>query len=573
MPSERAYIGLASTVHDPAIAIVDESGDVVFAEATERALQYKRALFCLPDEPMRIGALLEKHVKPGAQLVVAQSWLKRGWKSPLFRAGFNLVDGRVSPLLKPTMLGQMNSFDLVSRNLEYRVFEADPGHAPIVRRHYDHHATHAAAACFGSGWSDAACAVIDANGERSSEAFFCYENGELTPLAPPRRRDFAKNGSLGVFYGGLCVACGFDPLKGEEWKVMGLAAYGKKDGALYDRLRRLIRVEGLRLVGNNWAIVRELTAMKRPSDVPALEHADLAYTGQLVFADVMEEVLQNLYRRHPSPRLVLGGGCALNSAFNGQLLERTPFSELYVFSAPADDGNAVGAAWLAHQEDHPAVRAPRPRFDPYVGSTLDPDALRRVRELGHMRPTPIKGTNAMRRAAELIAEGSIVAVAQGRAELGPRALGHRSILADPRSPDVKERLNSRVKFREEFRPFAPSILHAHGPAWFEGYAESPYMERALRFLPEVRERVPGVVHVDGTGRLQSVRQEDSPRFAELLERFYELTDVPLVLNTSFNVMGKPIVHSVEDAIAVFFTSGIDALVLEDSIYEKDRQGG
>ena len=161
-------------------------------------------------------------------------------------------------------------------------------------------------------------------------------------------------------------------------------------------------------------------------------------------------------------------------------------------------------------------------------------------------------------------------MARGRAEYGPRALGHRSILADPRDPQIKTKLNERVKRREAFRPFAPAVLHEHGPAWFESYARSVHMERALRFLPAVQGRVPGVVHIDGTGRLQSVTRESDAGFHALLERFFELTGIPIVLNTSFNVMGKPIAHSVEDAVAVFFTSGIDALVLEDRLFEKTR---
>lgn len=569
VPMTRAYIGLASTVHDPALAIVDEGGEVVFAEATERALQYKRAWHCPPDEPVGIGRLLARWVPEGARLVVGHSWLERRWKSPLFRAGLVLAGRRVSPLLRPTTVGQMNSFDLASLNLEYRVFERDPGHPPIERLYFDHHTAHAAAGCFGSGLEEAACAIVDANGERSSESFFRYSRGELVPLAPPRRRDFAKNGSLGAFYAALCVACGFDPLAGEEWKVMGLAPYGKKDPALHARMRRMLRVEGLRLHGDNYAILAELSAMRRPRGVPALEYADVAHTGQLVFGELMEALLRELHARTGCDRLVLGGGCALNSSFNGQILERTPFRELYVFPAPADDGNAVGAAWLAYRRDHPRWTPPPRPISPYLGSTLDPDALGRARTLGGLSPTPLPaGETALTRAAELLAAGKIVAVAQGRAEFGPRALGNRSILADPRDASVKDRLNATVKFREEFRPFAPSVLHEHGPEWFEGYAKSPSMERALRVAPALRDRVPGVVHVDGTGRLQSVERERAPRFAALIDRFHALTGVPMVLNTSFNVMGKPIVHSVEDALAVFFTSGIDALVLEDELYVK-----
>jgi carbamoyltransferase len=168
----------------------------------------------------------------------------------------------------------------------------------------------------------------------------------------------------------------------------------------------------------------------------------------------------------------------------------------------------------------------------------------------------------------LLSQGKIVGWVQGRAEFGPRALGNRSILADPRSHTIKDQINSRVKFREEFRPFAPSILHEFGHQYFEDYQESPYMERTLRFRRSVLERVPGVVHVDHTGRLQTVKKEWNERYYNLLDECYKLTGVPILSNTSFNIMGKPIIHTLEDAVAVFYTSGLDALVIDNLLIEK-----
>ena len=171
-------------------------------------------------------------------------------------------------------------------------------------------------------------------------------------------------------------------------------------------------------------------------------------------------------------------------------------------------------------------------------------------------------------AAESLADGKIIGWVQGRAEFGPRALGNRSILADPRYPDMKDKINDSVKFREEFRPFAPSILHEYGDEYFENYQFTPYMERTLNFRPEVRDKVPAVVHENGSGRLQSVTAELNPKYYALISELFRLTGVPIVLNTSLNVMGKPIVHSVEDAISLFYTSGLDALVVEDVFIEK-----
>jgi carbamoyltransferase len=253
------------------------------------------------------------------------------------------------------------------------------------------------------------------------------------------------------------------------------------------------------------------------------------------------------------------------------VLGRSGFQRLHVPSAPADDGNAIGAAWLALAEDDPdwkgPARAARP-LTPYLGSTVSTEPLERMaewepraRRLGHEGVT--------REAAKILAEGGLVGWVQGRAEFGPRALGNRSILADPRPAHAKESLNAKVKYREAFRPFAPSILAEAGPDWFEDYADSPYMERTLVWREAMRERVPAVVHADGTGRLQSVTRERNPAYAALIAAFAELSGVPILLNTSFNVMGKPILHTAEDAILMFYTTGLDAIVVEDWILTKE----
>ena len=203
-----------------------------------------------------------------------------------------------------------------------------------------------------------------------------------------------------------------------------------------------------------------------------------------------------------------------------------------------------------------------------MGSSLSGEALARLASyckglvIRHLPTTICEET------ARLLAAGKLAAWVQGRAEFGPRALGNRSILADPRNADMKARINQRVKFREEYRPFAPSILHEYGPEYFHEYRETLYMEQALLFRPEAAARVPAVVHVDGTGRLQSVKVELNPRFHRLITAFYRETGVPLLLNTSFNVMGKPMVHSVEDAVAVFMTCGLDILVIDDWLFAK-----
>jgi len=281
-------------------------------------------------------------------------------------------------------------------------------------------------------------------------------------------------------------------------------------------------------------------------------------------------VLGELAETDGSPNLAYAGGCALNSSFNGRIVGRTGFERLYVPSAPADDGNALGAALLAYAEDHPDWR-PEPGFaSPYLGTPMSAAPVERVIEgaADGAKVRHLPGGAGAEQAAHMLAAGKVIGWAQGRAEFGPRALGNRSILADARPADAKDRVNAKVKLREPFRPFAPSILAEHGADWFEDYQESPYMERTLRFRPEVRSRVPGVVHADGTGRLQTVKAEWNPRYHALVEAFHRETGVPLVLNTSFNIMGKPIVHSAEDAIVMLHTTGLDAVIVGDYLLEK-----
>jgi carbamoyltransferase len=248
------------------------------------------------------------------------------------------------------------------------------------------------------------------------------------------------------------------------------------------------------------------------------------------------------------------------------LLRGSGFDALHVPSAPADDGNALGAV-LYHR--HVSLGIPRePKvLTPYLGSEIDDAELAAVAAFGkipHRRFEEEQELIALVAAA--LAAGRIIGWAQGRAEFGPRALGNRSILADPRAADMKDRINAIIKFREKYRPLAPAILHEHGPEYFEDYQESPYMERAVRFRSDVIARVPAVVHADGTGRLQTVKRAWNPRFHALLTRFFELTSVPILVNTSFNVMGKPIVHSAQDALTVLVTSGLDAVVVGNYVF-------
>lgn len=582
---KRNYVGLANSFHDSAISIVDDRGEVVFAEATERYLQHKRTIGIPADLFTRTAGLIDTYCAPDAELVIATSWsdettaiMEQNLRQTAdtthrYRGMLGEVPAPLRRQLTRQNLyfrSQLSMLDHPGRLLEYELGQSDRWErTPITYRRFEHHLTHAAASCFSSPFDRALCAVLDGFGERSSFACFQYENGRLTPIDSLECSGWA---SLGIFYSLLCEACGFDHLSGEEWKVMGLASYGQHDGALYTLLREMIGVDGLNIrfaaPARMAQLQSKLHAMRRVNGQSPIEFANLAYAGQRVFSEVLFAFLQNLHATGFSDNLVFGGGCALNSSANGRILAQTPFRKLHVFAAPGDDGNAVGAALLACRDDHPSLAARTEPLTPYLGSRMSEETLHHLVAFGGINKLTHCAGDAPQRAAALLAENKIIGWVQDRAEFGPRALGNRSILADPRSPSIKDKINATVKFREEFRPFAPAILHEFGADYFHDYHESPYMERTLRFRDSVAAQVPGVVHADRTGRLQTVKQQWNPRFHALVSEFYRLTGVPLVLNTSFNVMGKPIAHSVEDALAVFYTSGLDALFIGNVLIEK-----
>jgi carbamoyltransferase len=420
--------------------------------------------------------------------------------------------------------------------------------------------------------------VFDGYGEGESYSYYTYRDGKLTPLSYPRaNHSYGSLSSLGMYYGyTICSLFGFAITSGEEWKVMGLAPYGKLDDELYELLRRHIQVDGLDVVMTRQAreTYLELQAYAKRPDQRFEDVADVAYTAQHHFNEILVAILGRLHELGLSDNFVFSGGCALNSTFNGLIRERTKFERAYVPPAPSDDGNAIGAALLAFADDHPDWRPARRFHSPYLGSEIGDDELapylHNGRMLGRVDVAPAE---IPRFTAQRLAAGCIVAWVQGRAEFGPRALGNRSILADPRDVEMKARINAAVKFREAYRPFAPSVLDEHGADYFESYAVTPYMERTLPIKPHQRAALAAVTHVDGTGRLQSVRRDWNPRFHDLLQAFHAITGVPVLLNTSLNVMGKPIVHSAGDAINIYLSSKIDVLVIGDHAFCKPGAPG
>jgi carbamoyltransferase len=605
MSSDETHVivGHANTFHDPAVCIL--SGEKVFCEALERHMQRKRAIdstnlwYSIRDIRR---AIRELEMSTPRDIVVVSTWSTRRVERRLDELGLNADRLLRDPNLYPLFANQLAKLRMepLFVNAIEALFSGEPLSVALPERERNriatqrisskqlaHHLCHASNAVYTSSYDACMVVVLDGFGESSACSIYHFHDDEFTeiPSGGARRMaspstsgsSFAKvdveHDSLGFFYGQMTDLCGFDAMAGEEWKMMGLAAYGTYLAEVGDALRKVVRVDGLRvfveLSEATIALIGEMVGgFRKHGDPDIMRSADLAHTVQIVFEDVVLELLRNVRSLGLSANLAYAGGCALNSSLNGKILGRTGFESLHVPSAPADDGNALGAALY---EAHFVRGGPRQigAASPYLGSTIDPHAVAEVLARARLDHENIADENKLcETVAALLDAGEVVGWLQGRAEFGPRALGNRSILADPRRREMRKRINDLVKFREEYRPIAPSILHEHGPEYFQDYQESPYMERALLVRPEMQARVPAIVHEDGTARLHSVRGSTAPRYWALLQAFYRRSGTPLVVNTSFNVMGRPMAHDISDALAVFVTTGLDALVIGNYVVRR-----
>jgi carbamoyltransferase len=460
-------------------------------------------------------------------------------------------------------------------------------------RWVEHHPAHLASTFFVSPYDEAAVCAIDGFGDFVSTSSARGSGARLTEI----RRTFFPH-SLGLVYLALTQFLGFWSY-GDEYKVMGLAPYGLPDYA--DRVRRLIRLErdgrftidlsyfrhwsegvpmtwddGVPHVGPTFTdeLERLLGPARRPDEPVTDRHRALAASLQLVFEETAFHVLNALHQRTRLPRLCVAGGCGMNSVMNGKIREHTPFREVYVQPASADSGTALGAAFhvwhqvLGHPRafvmDH-AYWGPE-AADGEIAAAL---ARERVALAGCVVARIDDDDDRGRWAAQRIAAGDIVGWFQGRMEWGPRALGNRSILADPRRADMRERINARIKRREPFRPFAPSILEEALDDFFTGAVRDPFMAQVYPVRKDKRDVIPAVTHVDGSGRVQTVSRHTNPRYWTLIKSFEAITGVPVVLNTSFNE-SEPIVLRPEEAIACFIRTRMDALVVGRYVITRGR---
>lgn len=449
------------------------------------------------------------------------------------------------------------------------------GHCPTLK-FVNHHKAHAASAYYASGFAEAMVLTTDLSGDGVSTTLSYGRGGGLTEM-----RRFNKPQSLGVFYALVTQVLGFRR-DSDEYKVMGMASYGRPT---HD-LSWLLKIEP----GSYELDERYISRVKKGAPNPSKQepmyadalaeragfvrrrgepfeqlHFDFASSAQHRLGDAAVSLVRWLHLQTGSRRLCVAGGVGLNCVMNQALLAMDEVDELFVQPAASDAGTALGAAYMAAVDAGETIE---PFGSAYLGNAFDNDQiLDSIDTLGvRYRHSDDPATEA----AAAIAEGKIVGWFQGRHEYGPRALGARSILADPGREDMKDRINVRVKFREEFRPFAPSVLQEHKGDYFDLAGDLPYMTVTCGVKPSARHRIPSVVHVDQTARVQTVSEADAPMYHDLISKVSARTGCPVVLNTSYNVKGQPIVNTPTQAIATLYGSGMDVAIIGPYVLEKPR---
>ncbi|HEX8368208.1 MAG TPA: carbamoyltransferase C-terminal domain-containing protein [Pyrinomonadaceae bacterium] len=436
----------------------------------------------------------------------------------------------------------------------------------------EHHQTHAASAFFVSPFESAAILTWDGTGEDTT-TLFC--RGEGTRLKVLKRIKLPH--SLGQFYSAVTNYLGFDMFGGDEWKVMGLAAYGKPE--YYDFFsKKVLTTNGsgdfhfdIKVLDHHLAkhyqfpegIVKELGEPRKKGEELTEHHWNIASSAQKVVEDTAIYLAHRIKEMTGEENLCMAGGVAFNSVMNGRIFHETPFKNFYVQPAAGDAGCSLGAALMVW---HQKLGNPR-KFvmnHSYWGPKFSNEECRQALDEAGLKYETLPDETLLPRLAKMISEGAIIGWFNGRMEWGPRALGARSFLADPRRADMREVLNHKVKLREWFRPLAPSMLEEYGREVFGVEHHDPFMITVIQVAEEYKKKIPAVVHVDGTARPQMVSKKVNPRYWNLINEFKKLTGIPMLLNTSFNIQ-EPIVCTPQDAVNTFRNANFDALVLENNL--------
>jgi carbamoyltransferase len=556
------FLGINSFVHDASATLVGPDGGIIAAIEEERFTRKKRE-GRFPIESIR--ACLQIAGASFADISgIAFPWHPRALLlERLFWS--NMLQYPVRPTVLRTNAELLVRVLRVSSELKRHFGKA---HHPEVR-YFRHHLAHAASAYYPSPFDEATYLTLDGRGELESMTWGRCRRAQIDQIG----RVFFPH-SIGKFYSAVCRFLGFHAAE-KDGTVMALAGCGEP--RFLEQFQQVLRIDpqrglhGIRLSTRYFdlqdlalpsAAMEQLLGIKvrQPGEPITQTHKDIAASLQHVTQDAIIHILRELHRITKAPDLVFAGGVALNSVVNGMILERTPFRQVFIQPAAHDGGLSLGAALLLAHERRES-KASCCMQSAALGPEYTQNEIRSA--LGAAGATPLcveEPRNLAHEIARRLVDGEIVALFRGRMEFGPRALGNRSILADPRDAGIQHRLNT-IKGREPFRPFAAAILQECADQWLCRATESPFMLLVDHFRPDVRDRVPGVQHSDGTVRIQTVRAETDPFLHDVIQTFLRLTGVPLVLNTSFNVRGEPLACSPIDAVRTFLGGGIDSMAI------------
>ena len=567
--AQNVILGLNSCGYNTSSALIID-GEAVFAVEEERLIREKRTRR-FPMQSVRKGLDMAGLCLEEVDAVAV------AWNPAINLEAFSLPQSQRARYLGEIFYNVPNYLMALKQDnaalLSQQILDFIDG--TQLKIHYvTHHLAHASTFFF-SPFERAAVMTIDGWGEKQSVLF---AEGEGNGLCTLWSQEFPH--SLGSFYSAFTEFIGFRP-DNDEWKLMGASPYGDPD-RYYDKVRSVVYLRddgGFELdlsCFNHYQFHRPLMYSPKLIELLSLrpnkrghpltqDYYDVAAAAQRVTEDVYFHLLNQLYERTGLDKVVLAGGVVYNSVSNGKVLKRTPFQQVFISPVPDDSGGSLGAAFYVY---HQVMQQPRScvMTSNYLGPSYDNNEIRALLEKYKIRHVILE--DAARTAAESVASGKVIAWFQGRLEFGDRALGNRSILADPRDESMKDRVNATVKYREPFRPFAPAILLEYIDDYFVDAVPTPFMEKVFPIRVEKRSVVPAVTHVDGSGRLQTVSRQQNQLFWRLIDEFRKLTGVPMVLNTSFNLKGEPIVCSPEDAVRTFFSSGLDALIIGDCLVEK-----
>ena len=561
-------LGISCYYHDSAAALL-KNGDVIAAVEEER---FSRKKFDDGFPKLAIDwCLKETQVKPNEIDIIAF------YDKPILKFE-RLLDNylAVSPR------GLSSFLDVIPKWIHKRLWIKNE-----IKKHLkdftgeiifpEHHISHSAYAFYTSPFNESAILNVDGVGEWTTTSFGIAKNNSITLL-----NDIRWPHSLGLFYSAFTYFLGFKVNEG-EYKLMGLSSYGKpkfydeilseiidvkNDGSIHLNMKYFAFTYDKIMTNEKFSNlfgIEPRTSSISPSQI----HFDIGASAQKILEDVLLKMASHIYEKTKMKNLCLGGGVALNGVANYRLLKESPFENIHIPPSPGDAGSAIGCAQFAyyiHKKQNRVIEMDHSKRickNVYLGPSFSDFEITKFLDTNKIEHEKLSRQLLIEKTAKIISDGKIIGWYQGKMEWGPRALGNRSILADPRKPEMKDILNEKIKHRESFRPFAPSVLEEFTSDYFDIDIPSPYMLMVAKVKQP--EKIPAVTHVDGTARLQTVSKGSNPLYYELINEFYRITEIPIIINTSMNVMGEPIVNTPSDAYNMILKTDMDYLVLGNNL--------